>query len=63
MARSGLVVRMGDPFSSKRKIDRVKEQNLFGSGYAGLGGVATLKLGIFDRLRAVFFAEKRRESL
>jgi hypothetical protein len=37
MARSGLVVGMGDPFSPKRKIDRVKEQNLFGSGYAGLG--------------------------
>jgi hypothetical protein len=29
---------MSDPFSPKRKTVRLKKQNLFGSGYAGLGG-------------------------
>jgi hypothetical protein len=28
---------MGDPFSPERKTGRLKKQNLFGSGYAGLG--------------------------
>jgi hypothetical protein len=28
---------MGDPFSPERKAVRLKKQNLFGSGYAGLG--------------------------
>jgi hypothetical protein len=28
---------MDDSVSPKRKIEGVKEQNLFGSGYAGLG--------------------------
>jgi hypothetical protein len=28
---------MGDPFSPERKTVRLKKQNLFGSGYAGLG--------------------------
>jgi hypothetical protein len=35
MAGSGLEV--SDPFSSERKTGRLKKQNLFGSGYAGLG--------------------------
>jgi hypothetical protein len=28
---------MNDPFSPKRKTDALRKQNLFGSGYAGLG--------------------------
>jgi hypothetical protein len=28
---------MDDRFKPERTVDRVKEQNLFGSGYAGLG--------------------------
>jgi hypothetical protein len=28
---------MDDPFNPERKIVRLKKQNLFGSGYAGLG--------------------------
>jgi hypothetical protein len=28
---------MGDPFSPERKTVGLKKQNLFGSGYAGLG--------------------------
>ncbi len=28
---------MSDPFSRERKTVRIKKQNLFGSGYAGLG--------------------------
>jgi hypothetical protein len=28
---------MSDPFSPERKTIRLKKQNLFGSGYAGLG--------------------------
>jgi hypothetical protein len=28
---------MCDPFSPERKTVRLKKQNLFGSGYAGLG--------------------------
>jgi hypothetical protein len=28
---------MSDPFSPERKTARLKKQNLFGSGYAGLG--------------------------
>jgi hypothetical protein len=28
---------MSDPFSPERKTVRLKKQNLFGSGYAGLG--------------------------
>jgi hypothetical protein len=28
---------VSDPFSSERKTGRLKKQNLFGSGYAGLG--------------------------
>ena len=28
---------MNDPFSPERKTVRLKKQNLFGSGYAGLG--------------------------
>jgi hypothetical protein len=30
---------MSDPFSPERKTVRLKKQNLFGSGYAGLGSV------------------------
>ena len=29
---------MNDPFSPERKTVWLKKQNLFGSGYAGLGG-------------------------
>jgi hypothetical protein len=28
---------MGEPFSPERKTVRLDKQNLFGSGYAGLG--------------------------
>jgi hypothetical protein len=30
---------MDDPFNPERKIVRLKKQNLFGSGYAGLGSI------------------------
>jgi hypothetical protein len=29
---------MSDPFDPEHKTVRLKKQNLFGSGYAGLGG-------------------------
>ena len=33
---------MSDPFSPERKTARLKKQNLFGSGYAGLGTFHTV---------------------
>jgi len=30
---------MSDPFNPERKSVCLKKQNLFGSGYAGLGGI------------------------
>ena len=32
---------MNDPFSPERKTVWLKKQNLFGSGYAGLGNTAS----------------------
>jgi hypothetical protein len=34
---------MDDPFSPERKTVRLNKQNLFGSGYAGLGSRVILK--------------------